>query len=223
MTFPMPASRRLLACLISLLLLAPPALGAQETTARLTTSLGADVAQRVLGRIAAARELGLPADALEQRALELTAKGIAPLAVERQVGADAAALSLARRALAEGGALAPRPGEIEAAAAAMRRGVSAGAISALAAAGAPTRPLALPLFVVSSLIDRGATVERAVTVVAARLTAGVPDDELLALSYEPRGPVPPMAPARGAVQTSRPRPRPVPTFMPPRARAPARH
>ena len=51
---------------------------AKDPSARLREVLPADVAQRVLARIADARDHQLPAEALENRALKFAAKGVDP-------------------------------------------------------------------------------------------------------------------------------------------------
>ena len=50
----------------------------ENTEVKLARVLPSDAAERVLQRVAEARALGLPAAALEQRALELSAKGVSP-------------------------------------------------------------------------------------------------------------------------------------------------
>ena len=56
---------------------------ARDPSARLKEVLPADVAQRVLARIAEARARQLPAEALENRALKFAAKGVDPNSIER--------------------------------------------------------------------------------------------------------------------------------------------
>ena len=56
---------------------------AKDPSARLREVLPADVAQRVLARIADARAHQLPAEALENRALKFAAKGVDPRSIER--------------------------------------------------------------------------------------------------------------------------------------------
>src|SRR5450759_258759 len=62
---------------------------ARDPSARLREVLPADVAQRVLARIADARARQLPAAALENRALKFAAKGVAPINIERSVNEQA--------------------------------------------------------------------------------------------------------------------------------------
>ena len=55
---------------------------AKDPSARLREVLPADVAQRVLARIAEARARELPAEALENRALKFAAKGVDAKSIE---------------------------------------------------------------------------------------------------------------------------------------------
>src|SRR6266496_2868824 len=75
---------------------------AKDPSARLREVLPADVAQRVLARIAAARARQLPAEALENRALKFAAKGVDPSNIERSVNEQAARMEIARAALVNG-------------------------------------------------------------------------------------------------------------------------
>jgi hypothetical protein len=75
---------------------------ARDPSARLREVLPADVAQRVLARIADARARQLPAEALENRALKFAAKGVDPTNIERSVNEQAVRMETARAALASG-------------------------------------------------------------------------------------------------------------------------
>ena len=148
-----------------------------DPSARLREVLPADVAQRVLARIAEARAGQLPAEALENRALKFAAKGVAPRDIERSVNEHAQRMRTARDAIARGRSGEARSDEIEAGAEAIRKGVDAAAVSRLAKA-APKRALAVPLFVIGSLADRGLPVDEALERVLDRVEANASDADL---------------------------------------------
>jgi hypothetical protein len=83
---------RIFAALMFALALAPQLSDAQvpasDPSARLRAVLPAQVAERVLARIAEARAHQLPAEALENRALKFAAKGVDPINIERSVKAS---------------------------------------------------------------------------------------------------------------------------------------
>src|SRR3954470_16459259 len=128
---------------------------ARDPSSRLREVLPADVAQRVLAKIAEARAQQLPAEALENRALKFAAKGVDPHSIELSVNDQAARMQLARITLADARASSPAGDEIEAAAEAMRKGVDGPSVSLLAKSAPSGRSLAVPLFVIGSLRDRG--------------------------------------------------------------------
>jgi hypothetical protein len=151
---------------------------ANDPSARLREVLPADVAQRVLDRIAAARAHKLPAAALENRALKFAARGIAPRDIERSVNEQADRMEIARQAIATGRGANAAGDEIEAGAEAMRKGVDGGAVSSLAKSAPHDRSLAVPLFVIGSLTDRGLSSDDALKRVLARLQAKATDADL---------------------------------------------
>jgi len=151
---------------------------AKDPSARLREVLPADVAQRVLARIAAARAHQLPAEALENRALKFAAKGVDPVSIERSVNEQAARMEVAKGALAIGRASAPAGDEIDAGAEAIRKGVDGSSISFLAKNAPSGRSLAVPLFVIGSLTDRGLSSDDALQRVLARLKARASDADL---------------------------------------------
>src|SRR2546427_4925036 len=134
--------------MVSLARIAGAQVPAKDPSARLREVLPADVAQRVLARIAAARARQLPAEALENRALKFAAKGVDPSNIERSVNEQAARMEVARAALANGRALAPAGDEIEAGAEAIRKGVDGAAGSLLATRAPSGRSLAVPLLLI---------------------------------------------------------------------------
>jgi hypothetical protein len=151
---------------------------ARDASARLREVLPADVAQRVLAKIAEARAQQLPADALQNRALKFAAKGVDPKSIELSVNEQAARMQVARAALASGRASAPAGDEIEAGAEAIRKGVDGPSISSLAKTAPSGRSLAIPLFVVGSLRDRGLSSSDALQRVLARMKADASDTDL---------------------------------------------
>ena len=173
---------RSLAVLVLTIALSAPSSMAQnpdrDPSARLREVLPADVAQRVLARIAQARERNLPAEALENRALKFAAKGIDPRSIERSVNEQAARLETARAALGNGRTSNPAGDEIEAGAEAIRKGVDDASVSLLARSAPSGRSLAVPLFVIGSLTDRGLSSSDALQRVLARLNARASDTEL---------------------------------------------
>jgi hypothetical protein len=157
---------------------------AKDPSARLREVLPADVAQRVLARIADARAHQLPAAALENRALKFAAKGVDPSAIERSVNEQALRMASARSALSTGRGSAPAGDEIEAGAEAMRKGVDGAAVALFAKSAPHDRSLAVPLFVIGSLTDRGLSSDQALQRVLARLRARASDADLERLAGE---------------------------------------
>lgn len=153
----------------------------RDAAARLKEVLPPDVAQRVLARIADARAENLPAEALENRALKFAAKGVKPADIERSVNEQAVRMQSARGALISGRGSEPAGDEIEAGAEAMRKGVSGGAVSLLAKRAPAGRSLAVPLFVIGSLTDRGLSSDQALQSVLDRLNARASDTDLESL------------------------------------------
>jgi hypothetical protein len=167
--------------LVAMASLAGVAIGqtpANDPSARLTEVLPADVAQRVLARIADARAHQLPAEALENRALKFAAKGVNPKSIERSVNEQADRMESARDALASGRRGRPAGDEIEAGAEAMRKGVDGASVSLLAKSAPSGRSLAVPLFVVGSLTDQGLTSGQAMQRVLERLKNHASDTDL---------------------------------------------
>lgn len=181
----MMRSLSLVAVSAGLLLAQTPAVDPSE---RLREVLPADVAERVLATIAEARSNALPPQAvtaLENRALKFASRGVAPADVERAIGAHAERMVAARSAI-EGA----RPGkaagdEIDAGAEALRQGVDGEAVSTLAKSTPSGRSLAVPLFVIGNLVERGLPSDQALARVQERLTARASDRELERMAGEP--------------------------------------
>ena len=154
---------------------------AKDPSARLKEVLPADVADRVLAKIADARARELPAAALEHRALKFAAKGVAPRDIEKSVSEQADRMVVAKAALQKARGGKPADDEVEAGAEAIRKGVDGAAVSALAKSAPSGRSLAVPLYVVGSLMDRGLSSDQALQQVQARLQAHATDADLQTL------------------------------------------
>jgi hypothetical protein len=157
---------------------------AKDPSARLREVLPADVAQRVLARIAEARAHQLPAEALENRALKFAAKGVPPKDIERSVNEQSQRMDQAKVALASGRKSKPGGDEIEAGAEAMRKGVDGASVALLAQKAPSGRSLAVPLFVIGSLTDHGLSSKEAVQRVLDRLDGKASDTDLERLPGE---------------------------------------
>lgn len=151
---------------------------AHDPSDRLRQVLPADVADHVLAVIAAARSHGLPAEALENRALKFAARGVAPKEIERSVREHADRMGAARDTMQRARGHKPSGDEIEAGAEAMRRGVDGSQVSALAKGAPSGRSLAVPLFVIGSLVERGLPSDSALSRVLARMQARATDREI---------------------------------------------
>jgi hypothetical protein len=151
---------------------------AYDPSARLREVLPADVAQKVLATIAEARAHELPARALEQRALKFAAKGVEPKLIARSIEQQSERMEKAKDVLNDARNSKPSDDEIEAGAEAMRQGVDGAAVSELAKSAPSGRSLAVPLFVIGSLVDRGLPSDEALARVLARLQARASDAEL---------------------------------------------
>lgn len=175
---------------MSLALLAPAALAqtpAADPSARLREVLPADVAERVLATIAEARAVNLPAPAvtaLENRALKFASRGVPAADVERAVREHAGRMREARSAIETGRGRAAAGDEIDAGAEAMRQGVQGSSVSALAKAAPSGRSLAVPLFVLGALVERGSPADDALARVQERLTARASDRDLERMARE---------------------------------------
>jgi hypothetical protein len=162
---------------------------ASDPSARLKEVLPADVAARVLAVIAKARAHGLSGDALENRALKFAAKGVNPAAIERSVAEQEDRMERVRDTLQRARGRKPSDDEVDAGAEAMRKGVDGSKVSALAKSAPADRSLAVPLYVVGSLVDRGLPSDSALARVQARLRLRASDRELESIP----GDVPPQA------------------------------
>jgi hypothetical protein len=154
---------------------------AYDPSARLREVLPADVAERVLAKIAAARTRGLPAQALERTALKGAARSVPPTEIERAVAAQEQRLDRSKAALAGVPAHPASSDEIEAGAEALRQGVDGASVSELAKSAPSGRSLAVPLHVLGSLVARGLPSDQALAAVLERLNARVSDAQIAQL------------------------------------------
>ena len=189
------ASNRILTALVAAAALqAGPLLAqtpARDPSALLREVLPADVAERVLAKIAEARSHQLPAAALEQRALKFAARGVDPADIERSVAEQAARMQEARNALEKPRGRSTTDDEIEAGAEALRKGVDGAQVSALAQSSPSGRSLTVPLYVIGSLIDRGLPSDEALQRVKDRIEARATDADIEGMPAE----LPPQAAA----------------------------
>ncbi|HEX2723359.1 MAG TPA: hypothetical protein VHM24_10595 [Gemmatimonadaceae bacterium] len=153
-----------------------------DPSERLREVLPADVADKILATIAVARAHELPAQALEQRALKFAAKGVEPKLIARSITAQAVRMGKTKDALSKSLKRKPADDEIEAGAEAIRQGVDGVAVSELAKSAPSGRSLAVPLFVIGNLVDRGLPSDEALSRVVARLQARASDREIETLS-----------------------------------------
>jgi hypothetical protein len=154
---------------------------AADPSARLREVLPADVAERVLAKIAEARARELPAQALENRALKFAARGVPASEIERSVTNHADRMERSREAIQTARGKKASGDEIDAGAEAMRKGVDGKQVSELAKSAPSGRSLAVPLFVIGSLVDRGLPSDAALARVQERLQQRATDRELESL------------------------------------------
>lgn len=194
--------------------MAASTLGAQavDPATRLREVLPPAVAEQVLATIAQARDGQLPpaaVTALENRALKFASRGVAPEQVARAIAEHASRMQAARGAIETGRGVAAAGDEIDAGAEAMRQGVDGSAVSSLAKSAPSGRSLAVPLFVVGSLVERGLPADQALSRVQERLMARASDGDLERMAREqqrgrPEGVGPGMRPTDRPGATGRP-------------------
>lgn len=211
--------KQILTALVVAAVMAPSARAqtpAADPSARLREVLPTAVADRVLATIAEARARELPPQAiaaLENRALKFASRGVAPTDVERAVREHGARMVAARGAIETGRGRPAAGDEIDAGAEAMRQGVDGASVSELAKSAPSGRSLAVPLFVIGSLVERGLPADQALARVQERLTARASDRELERMPGEQgrgRPNLPIMRPGDRPGSTGRPPNMPVP-------------
>lgn len=154
---------------------------AHDPSERLREVLPDEVADHVLATIATSRSRGLPAQALERIALKGAARQVPPAEIQAAVDAQAGRLAVSKRILSSATERQMTDDEVEAGAEALRQGVDGEAVSALASSAPSGRSLAVPLFVLGSLVDRGLPSDDALAAVLERLTAKATDAQLAQL------------------------------------------
>lgn len=160
---------------------------AQDPSDRLREVLPAEVAERVLAKIAEARSRGLPAEALEQRALKFASRGVRPEDIERSVTDHTQRMESAKQNIERARKGQANGEEVDAGAEAMRMGVDGAKVAELAQSAPSGRSLAVPLLVVGSLVDRGLPSDEALKRVLERLEARASDSDLERLPGEAGG------------------------------------
>ena len=174
-----------------------------EASTRLKEVLPAPVAGRVLAVIARARAHELPTEALENRALKFAAKGVQPDSIEKSVVEHEARMERGKEALERARGNRAAADEVEAAAEVLRKGVGGPALSDFAKSAPSGRSLAVPLYVVGGLLDRGVPSDDAMRRVAAGMRARATDRDLEKMAAEFPAHAN-NASARGADMTGRP-------------------
>ena len=166
---------------------APSAPPAADPIVKIRQALPADIADRVLATIEDARSHGLAADALAQRALKFSARGVAPGDIERSVAEQAQRQAQAKSLLESARGTAPSTDEVEAGAEAMREGVDGSDVSTIAKSAPSGRSLSVPLYVLGSLTSHGVASSEALARVKERIAAGATDADLESLPAQASG------------------------------------
>ena len=145
---------------------------------RLKKLLPRITAERVAGTIAVARAHGLPAAALENRALKYAARQVAPKEIEQAIAADAEAMAKSGDLLTVSAHRNPSAAEIDAAAQLIGEGADSASIAALAKSVPANRSLEVPLRVCAELAATSSAPRDAMSRVAERMRAGASDAQL---------------------------------------------
>jgi hypothetical protein len=124
---------------------------------------------------------GLPVEPLIQKAIEGSAKGVAPDRVIAAVRTLAARLADARGALRAGGIATPSPEAVEGGAYGLNAGLNASAVRDLARISRPPYDAALTLRVAATLAALGVPGTQVVRLVQGMITTGRAPSELLDL------------------------------------------
>lgn len=168
--------------LVSLAMMASGSAAAQSGTAdpsaRLAKVLPASAAQQVIALMKSARADGLPADALANRSLKFAARGIAPASIVKAASEQLARMRSARDVLRGARGRTPSGAEIEAGAEALREGVRTSDVAALAKGAPAGRSIAVPLYVVGSLVNAGVPEKDAMQRVASKLQSHASDADI---------------------------------------------
>lgn len=149
-----------------------------SASARLKKLLPRITAERVLGTIAVARAHGLPATALENRALKYAVRHVSSKEIEQAIAADADAMERSGALLTASSRRDPNGEEIDAAAQLIGEGVDSTSIALLAKAAPANRSLEIPLRVSAELVARNTAPQEALLRVTERLNSGATDTQL---------------------------------------------
>lgn len=175
-----------------------------DPSVRIQDVMPADVAERVLAHIAAARSRGLPAEALERTALKGAARNVAPAQIERAVAAQSERLARSSDALQSARGTRATGEEVEAGAEAIRKGVDGAAVSALAKSAPSGRSLTVPLYVLGTLVANGQATNHALASVVERMEAKATDSQIAELPAQAAGRGRPDVTGRDMAGTKRP-------------------
>ena len=110
--------------------------------------------------------------------LKFAARGVDPRGIEQALEDEAQRMERVRDTLLKARGRKPDGDEIEAGAEALRKGLNGAKVAAFARSAPSGRSLAVPLYVVGSLLDRGLPADSALRRVADRLNARVSDRDL---------------------------------------------
>jgi RNA polymerase sigma-70 factor (ECF subfamily) len=158
-----------------------PASGANDdasASSRLKKILPKITAERVLGTIAQARAHGLPATALENRALKYAVRQVSSKDIEQSIAADADAMERGGQLLTAAGRRDPSGAEIDATAQLIGEGVDSATIAQLVKASPANRPLEVPLRVGAELVALNTSPSEAMLRVAEKVNSGASNTQL---------------------------------------------
>ena len=154
-------------------------------SARLKKVLPRATAERVLASIASARAKGLPATALENRALKYAARDVKPKEIEDAIIADADAMAKAKQIFTAAGRRDPSAEEIDVAGQLLGEGADSASIGALAQFAAAGRPIDVPLHVSAELAATSSSPNETLARVEDRVRSGATDAQLEQMLNEP--------------------------------------
>lgn len=146
--------------------------------ARLRKVLPDAIAERVTAKLGAATDRGLPTGTIEQRALELAARHVAPKDIEHAVAVTIDRFGRARQLLGVAGRMQPGDAEVVAAAEVLRRGGDSTSVVTLAKVVPARRSAAVPLQVAAALVGNAMPAADAVERVATRVHNEATDEAL---------------------------------------------
>ena len=132
----------------------------------------------MLGTIAQARAHGLPAAALENRALKYAVRHVSSKDIEQSIAADAEAMERGSQLLTAAGRRDPSAAEIDATAQLIGEGVDSATIAQLVKASPANRQLEVPLRVGAELVALNTTPSEAMLRVAEKVNSGASDNQL---------------------------------------------